>query len=141
MGTVGRRLRVGVTLALVVATVCGSVWGDDDEFPFGPFRMYAGSRELNEPVGDTQVYAVDTAGSDIRLAQDLSGMRRAEIEGQLDLFRDDPERLGLLAASYASRNPRQPPLVSIEIVVEWHEIRDGLVTGKTWTEDVVAWQR
>lgn len=137
----GRRARILCTVVLVAATLAGSLWGDDDEFPFGPFRMYSTSRELGEPVADTQVHAVDAAGNEMRLVQDLSGLRRAEIEGQLPLFRTDPARLGLLAQAYSTRHPDRPPLDRIAVVIEWNEIEDGRPTGKTWTETVVAWQR
>lgn len=139
--TAGRRARILVTAVLVAATLSGSLWGDDDEFPFGPFRMYSTSRELSEPVADTQVHAVDAAGNDIRLVQDLSGMRRAEIEGQLDRFRADPARLGLLAQAYSNRFPDRPPVDQISVVIEWNEIEAGRPTGESWVEDVVSWQR
>lgn len=137
----GRWARIVFTVALVAATLAGSVWGSDDEFPFGPFRMYSTSRELSEPVADTQVHAVDATGNEIRLVQDLSGMRRAEIEGQLQLFRADPGRLGLLAQAYDNRYPDRPPLEQIAVVIEWIEIEDGRPTGESWTEELVTWRR
>lgn len=137
----GRVVRVVVTLALGAGIVSGAVWGEDDDFPFGPFRMYATSRELDEPVGDTQVHAVDTAGREIRLVQELSGLRRAEIEGQLDRLRADPALLGLLAQSYSRRYPDRPQLRQIRVVVAWSELRDGKPTGEVLTGEVVEWVR
>jgi hypothetical protein len=141
VGTVGRRVRVAVTLVLAAAVFYGTLWGDDDDFPVGPFRMYSTSRELNEPVGDTQMYAVNADGEEFQFTESLSGMRRAELEGQLDKFEADPDRLAYLAESYHDRYPQNPPIDRIRIVIEWIEIHDGVPTGKSSLEEVVSWQR
>ena len=41
-----------VVLGLLLA---GTVWGDDDAFPFGPFRMYSTRNDPNAPVISTRV--------------------------------------------------------------------------------------
>lgn len=137
----GQRVRLAATMLVAAAVLAGTLWGNDDDFPFGPFRMFSTSRELDRPVGDTQIHAVDAAGTLISEVNELAGLRRAEIEGQLDRIKSDPSLLGLLAQAYSSRQPDRPPLRQVSIVVVWHEVRDGHVTGVTWTQDVATWQR
>jgi hypothetical protein len=141
VGTAGRRTRVVVTLLLAAAVFYGTLWGDDDDFPVGPFRMYSTSHELNEPVADTQMYAVNSAGEEFQFTESLSGLRRAELEGQLDKFDADPDRLSYLAESYHNRFPDRPQIDQIRIVIEWIELHNGRPTGNTSTEEVVSWQR
>jgi hypothetical protein len=141
VGTLGRKVRVVITLVLAAGVFYGTLWGDDDDFPIGPFRMYSTSRELNEPVADTQMYAVNADGEEFRFVESISGMRRAELEGQLDKFEADPSRLHYLAESYQTRYPDRPPIDEIRIVIEWIELKNGLPTGKSTVEEVVSWQR
>ncbi len=137
----GRTARLAATSLVAAAVLSGTLWGGDDDFPFGPFRMFSSSRELDEPVGDTQIRAVDGAGTPIEEVNELAGLRRAEIEGQLDRIKSDPSLLGLLAQAYSARLPDRPPLRQVSIVVVWHGMQDGQVTGVTWTQDVAMWQR
>ncbi|HYJ66041.1 MAG TPA: hypothetical protein VEX15_00080 [Nocardioidaceae bacterium] len=141
VGSLGRKVRVVITLVLAAGVFYGTLWGDDDDFPIGPFRMYSTSRELDEPVGDTQMYAVNADGEEFQFTQTYTGMRRAELEGQLDKFEADPSRLHYLADSYATRYPDRPPIDQIRIVIEWIELDNGLPTGESTVEEVVSWQR
>lgn len=141
MGRLGRNVRLAFTLALAAAVFYGTLWGDDEDFPVGPFRMYSTSRELNEPVGDTQMYAVNATGEEFRFVESLTGMRRAELEGQLGKFEADPDRMAYLAEAYEQRFPDRPVVEEIRIVIEWIEIRNGLPTGESTIEEVVSWQR
>lgn len=134
-------MRIGFTLVLTVLVFYGTLWGDDADFPVGPFRMYSTSRELNEPVADTQMYAVNSAGEEFRFVESLTGMRRAELEGQLEKFEADPDRMAYLAEAYERRYPDRPDVEEIRIVIEWIEIENGLPTGESTSEEVVSWQR
>jgi hypothetical protein len=137
----GRRIRVGVTVLLAFGLFYGTVWGSDADFPIGPFRMYSTARDLNEPVGDTEAYAVNSRGQTFNLTSAYAGLRRAEIEGQLARFEADPSLLAGMAAAYASRYPERPAIDEIRVVVNWIEIADGRPTGHTWTEEKVEWRR
>jgi hypothetical protein len=141
VGRLGRRVRVGFTLTLAALVFYGTLWGDDEDFPVGPFRMYSTSRELNEPVYDTQMYAVNAAGEEFRFVEGLTGVRRAEIEGQMDLIKDDPTRLRYLAEAYENRYPSRPEVVEVRIVIEWSEIDDGVPTGESYVEEVATWRK
>lgn len=134
--------RTGATAVMAVLLTAGTLWGSDDHFPFGPFKMYSTARDLNTPVGDTRVYGTDATGAEFLLKQEMTGLRRAEFEGQLPRFREHPELLSLVAEAYAIRNPDRPELEEITILVRRIEIEDGIPTGVILEERVeVTWTR
>lgn len=135
----GRVVRVAATLIGAALLLAGTVVGTDDDFPFGPFRMYATTDRLDAPVADTRVEAVDAGGRRFVLGQGDTGIRRAEIEGQMPLFTDDPARLSVVVGAYAHRHPDAPPLTEVAIVVRWHELRRGRPTGGFHDETKVVW--
>jgi hypothetical protein len=141
LGTTGRRVRVVVALVGIVALLAGALVGQDDDFPFGPFRMYATADKLNSPVQDTRLDAVDASGRHFALSDNATGFRRAELEGQLPQIRKDPSRLSALATAYAARHHGAPPLVEIDVVIRWHQLRDGRPTGRYTEQTVAAWRR
>ncbi|MER7166124.1 hypothetical protein ABT336_08635 [Micromonospora sp. NPDC000207] len=138
--TRGRALRLGATALGLALLLAGTVWGSDDHFPFGPFRMYATSNPPNEPAPDTRVEGVDSDGALVDLDQNATGIRRAEIEGQQSWYVAEPERLREVADAYADRHPDAPALAEVRIVIRWHGITDGRPTGTYHDETVVQWQ-
>lgn len=141
MGVWGRRWRVAVTVALVSLTMAGTVWGLDDDFPFAPFRMYTTARDLDAPVNDTWPWAIDDTGREFRLTQASIGVRRAEIEGQLGRFSEEPERMEALAVAYEERNPDAAPVVEVQIRTRRIEMRGGSPTGEETVVVRASWQR
>ncbi len=125
-GRVGRLLATAVVLALILA---GTLWGDDDAFPFGPFRMYSTRADPNAPVVSTRTVGLTAAGEEVRLSGGEVGLRRAEFEGQLDRIEKHPELLGLLAHAFADTHPSAPHLVSVEVVQRRFELNKGRQTG------------
>jgi hypothetical protein len=137
----GRWRRAAVTLVAGVLLLAGTLWGEDDHFPFGPFKMYASAVDPDAPAEDTRLEATDAEGGTVLLTPANTGFRRAEYEGQLGRFREDPALLATVVDAYQRRNPAAPPLREVRIVVRWHEVRDFEVTGE-WEEEVVAtWRR
>lgn len=135
----GRVARLAATLAGLALLLTGTLVGQDDAFPFGPFRMYATTDDGDRPVASTRVEAVDAAGRRFVLTGESSGLRRAEVEGQLGRFRSDPALLGALAQAYGRRNPARPRLVRVEIVVRRYALDGRRPTG-AWTDAVeLAW--
>jgi hypothetical protein len=131
---------VAATLAGAALLVAGTAVGQDDDFPFGPFRMFSTTDRLDAPVADTRLEAVDASGARLRLSDRDIGLRRAEIEGQLDRFTARPALLAAAASGYAARHPGAPPLVEIDVVVRWYELRDGRPTGVYRDQTVVSWR-
>ena len=136
----GRAVRVGVTLLGLALLLLGTVRGTDDDFPFGPFRMYSTSDPPNAPAPDTRVEGVDRTGAVVPLGQDATGIRRAEIEGQQNRYAADPSLLRTVADAYAERHPDAPDLVEVRIVVRWFDIQGGRPTGRWTDETAVRWE-
>jgi len=137
----GRRIRVVATLIVGALLLAGTLWGTDDDFPFGPFRMYSTAPDPNGDARDTRVEGVDTDGRTVAITEGNSGIRRAEIEGQQQAYVDDPSRLGRVAAAYEEHSPGASPLRSVRIVVRWHSIEDARPTGQSYDEIVAEWTR
>ena len=137
----GRRVRVLATLIAGVLLLAGTLWGTDDDFPFGPFRMYSTAPDPNGDARDTRVEGVDADGRTVAITEGNSGIRRAEIEGQQQAYVDEPARLAQVADAYAEHTPDAARLRSVRIVVRWHGIEHARPTG-TWRDEVVAeWTR
>lgn len=135
----GRRLRLTATLIAAALLLAGTLRGQDDDFPFGPFRMYATAPGADQPAPDTRVEGVDAGGALIALTERNSGIRRAEIEGQQSRYVREPALLRQVAEAYASQNPGSPALVEVRIVIHWHGIAHSRPTGHDWDETVVSW--
>lgn len=138
--TRGRAIRLGATVFGMALLLAGTVRGTDDDFPFGPFRMYSTSDPPDAPAPDTRVEGVDPTGAVVPLGQDATGIRRAEIEGQQSRYVADPARLRRVADAYAERHPAAPALVEVRIVIRWYDIQGGRPTGHWTDRTVVAWQ-
>ncbi|RZU73110.1 hypothetical protein EV384_1507 [Micromonospora kangleipakensis] len=138
--TRGRAVRLGVTALGLALLLVGTVRGTDDDFPFGPFRMYSTSDPPDAPAPDTRVEGVDRTGAVVELGQDATGIRRAEIEGQQGRYAADPALLRQVADAYAERHPAAPALVEVRIVIRWYGIWDGRPTGRWTDETAVRWQ-
>lgn len=136
----GRRLRLATTVVLIVAVLAGTLVGADDDFPFGPFKMYAGRDEPDGLVPDTRVEAVDSGGR-LRIVDERStGLRRAEIEGQAERFRAQPELLSALATAHARMQPDEPRFVEIRVVERLFQLRGSRPTGEQRERILARWQ-
>jgi hypothetical protein len=122
-----RLTAAAVVLALLLA---GTLWGDDDAFPFGPFRMYSTRADPDAAVVSTRTVGLTAAGEEIRLSGGEVGLRRAEFEGQLPRITEHPELLGPLADAYAEAHPSAPELVSVQVVQRRFELVDGRQSGE-----------
>ncbi|MEV4513491.1 hypothetical protein AB0K00_31540 [Dactylosporangium sp. NPDC049525] len=129
--------RVAVTLVIVGLTVAGTVAGSDSHFPFAPFQMFSIADNPNEPIMVLRTDGIDTTGARIELDERNAGVRRAEIEAQIDRFKADPSLLRSVQDAYAARNPGRPPLVEVDIVEVQHHLHNAQPTGVI-TEVVLA---
>lgn len=141
MSNVGRQVRLGVTVVVVALTIATNFFGKNDYFPFAPFSMYADTRHPDDPVEDTGVYGIDARGREINLDDDTTGIRRAEIEGQIPAFEEDPDRAQIIADAYHKLNPQAPPITKVVVYVDWIQMDDGVPTGKTEREVLATWTR
>jgi hypothetical protein len=142
LSSAGRRLRLGATAAAVVMLVIGTFWGQDDHFPFGPFRMYSIRNKLNGQIRGAIVEVVDAQGrtAAVEIRSDEFGLRRAEVEGQLDRFERDPSLLRHLARSYEQLNPATSVAV-LRLYNETTRLSNGQSVGTTSRTLVAEWRR
>lgn len=137
----GRYWRLGAAALAVALLLAGSAWGQDDAFPFGPMKMFATRQRLD---GATSWYDIDGVTADgevVDIPMAELGLRRAELEGQMDRLVDDPTLIGLLLPVYERRHPGADTLVELRVVKHLRPVRGGVPTG-TVTERIVAtWTR
>jgi hypothetical protein len=133
----GRRVRVLAALFLVVAVTVGTFWGQDDHFPVGPFRMYSVANKTNGAIRVPALEATTASGTDLELNFEDTGLRRAEVEGQMDRFLADPSLLRHLATGYERLHDSEE-LVEIRLVEDINYLRDGK-TYRTERRPLVSW--
>jgi hypothetical protein len=134
----GRRARLIAGVLVFGLLLLGTVAGDDEHFPFGPFRMYASTEALD---GTTAWYVlVGTIGDGARaeITFEEVGLRRAELEGRIDDFVREPALLADVAATY-SRGRAE--LVGLEVVRRTQPMRGGAPEGDPVDELVVSWSQ
>ncbi len=135
----GRRVRL-VALAMAAALLlAGTLFGSDDHFPFGPFRMYSTADDPDGRVLSTTLRAVRADGRTVPVGEQDIGMRRAEYEGQLDRLVTRPEILGELAAVYQHRHPDRPRYVEIQIVRTTYQLTAG-APGAVTEQVLAVWR-
>jgi hypothetical protein len=139
LSSAGRRWRLVATVVPTLLLLAGTLWGSDDHFPFGPFRMYANANEPDGLVRSSRVEAVNAEGERFKLTDAATGLRRAEIEGQLGRFRRDPSRLQAVAQAYEARHPDAPRLLLVEVLQRRYRLEDGQPTGRVTEHQIAAW--
>jgi hypothetical protein len=135
-------MRMGAIAAAVVMLVIGTFWGQDDHFPFGPFRMYSIRNKPDGQIRGAIVEVVDAQGrtAAVEIRADEFGLRRAEVEGQLDRFERDPNLLRHLARAYEQLNPATSVAV-LRLYNETTRLSDGHRVGPTTRTLVAQWRR
>lgn len=133
----GRTLRMVITAVGIAVLLAGTLFGTDDHFPFGPFRMFSTTDAWSKPISIARAQVVDVDGRTIVLTEANSGVRRAEVEGQLERFRREPAALAGLADAYRAHNPSAPKVARVAVVLRHHEISRSGPTGH-YTDEVVA---
>ena len=139
LSATGRRLRAGTTLVVAALVLAGTLVGQDDDFPFGPFRMYSTRDDPDGQVVSTRVEAVDTGGT-LRVVDERStGLKRAEVEGQVARFVADPALLGALSRAHDRLRPQEPAFAEVRVVEQAYRLKDSRPTGATTERVVVRW--
>ncbi|HVE99209.1 MAG TPA: hypothetical protein VNA12_08525 [Mycobacteriales bacterium] len=140
LSPLGRRLRGGATAAVLMLTLLGTAYGDDDHFPLGPFRMFSTKTSRDGAVKVSLVRGVTVDGAAVRLEMASFGMRRAEFEGQLERIAANPSLLGELVETRARRRPNARPLREVRLISARWLLEDGRRVGYVEVP-VAVWTR
>jgi hypothetical protein len=138
LGRRGRAARAVLTAAAGVLLLYGTVAGGDDMFPFGPFHMYSRYYPADGVVTSTSLRATTADGRDVLVTQRDTGIAHGAIEGRLERFRADPDRLADLASAYHRRHPAAPELVALRLVQTRWRMQDRQVVDRS-TVTLVEW--
>jgi hypothetical protein len=126
------RLRLAVAAIVTALVLAGTVWGQDDDFPAGPFRMYATAAKATGTVRTAELWGVRADGTRRQLQASDVGLRRAELEGQLPRFRKDPSLLGALA---------QPQYVEVRLEERVRHVVDRRLQRHEERVLIASWHR
>jgi hypothetical protein len=126
------KLRLAIGAVALVVVLAGTVHGQDDDFPVGPFRMYATAARPTGTVRVAELIGVRSDGERVVLQAHDVGLRRAELEGQLPRFRKDPELLAALAT---------PAYVEIRLEERERFVVDRRVQPDERRTLVASWRR
>ncbi|HEX2038600.1 MAG TPA: hypothetical protein VHF47_02585 [Acidimicrobiales bacterium] len=121
--------------------LAGTAWGQDDHFPFGPFKMYSRATKTTGRITWPRLEGRDAAGRTRNVTAGDVGLRRAELEGQLPRMQHDPELLGALATAWRRVDSGRPPLVELRLLVRSQPIVDSTPVGEPTERLVVTWPR
>lgn len=135
----GRRLRNLLTVCVLAGTVAGTVWGQDDHFPFAPFRMYSTTTSPSGRVALPYFEGVTVTGATHRFETEELGLRTAEVLGLMKRFRRQPALLQRIAQAGDAHSPPNQQLVRLRLVQEVHKLDDGRL-DRTYQEVVSEWR-
>lgn len=152
-----RLVLLGVVTALFLG---GTAVGNDDWWPFGPWRMFATS---TAPTGGIAVLAIEVRTGNQRPGPDpveeygnvaqqaldgwrpapltlqTVGLNRAEVEGRVPQMLADPSLLGTLAATHSRLRPDEPRWTGVRVVRVETVIKDRKPTGEERRRVLVEW--
>ena len=140
LSTNGRLVRMGAIVLMLVALTMGTFWGDDDHFPFGPFRMYSVANKTDGEIRATALEGTTQSGKEVDINFADIGLRRAEVEGQVDRFLAHPPLLRYLVVAYEEFKGREDALTELRLIEHVNYLRDGR-TYRTDEEVVARWSR
>lgn len=119
-GVVGRLAAVVVGLTLVIA---GTVKGQDDDFPFGPFRMYSTRDDPNGAVRELRVQLLLASGAVQDVTNASGAPRRAELEGRVGDLSTHPAEVAKLVPFYVAH--ASGPVRELRLVWLVHPLHNG----------------
>lgn len=137
-----RSALAALVVVLGLLFLAGSWRGDDNWWPFGPWRMFATS---TAPSGGVAVLAIETrtgpdaAWQPASITLDSVGLNRAEVEGRVPQMLADPSMLGTLAVTHSRLKPEQPRWTGVRVVRVVTVIEDRRPTGEERRSVLAQW--
>jgi hypothetical protein len=140
LSTLGRRVRLALTALVAVLAVAGTLYGQDDHFPFAPFRMFSTRTAPDGPVRVVELRG-RTQGTPVEATLSMAsfGLRRAELEGQLGRLRS-PSMLGELVRAREALRADLPRVEQLRLVEVEYLLAGGRRVGRRETT-VAEWRR
>ena len=136
----GRSLRLVAALLVFGGLLWGTFWGLDDHFPFGPFRMYSTTDEVDGPIRSILLEGTNEDGETFLIPTSRFGLRRAEVDGQVERIREDPAFLRHFVEAYETFNPRDPELVRLRIFFRIDVLENRRPVSQS-EEEIAEWER
>jgi hypothetical protein len=142
LGPLAVAWRAGLVLVLGAGFVLGSVVGQDDWWPFSPWRMFSTS---TSPHGAVVAMSIERRTADggweqAPLSPRSVGLSRAEVEGRVPQLTADPAMLGTLAATHARLRPDDPPWTGVRVVRNETVLADRRPTGEVRRTVIAEWR-
>jgi hypothetical protein len=123
-----RIARLTAAAIVMAALLAGTAWGDDEHFPFGPFRMYSTRNDPNGTISVVKLRGTTMQGEEISLHASTFGLRHAEVDGLLLRFVDDSRLAAHLVEAYDNLD-RSPRLKELKILRGFHQLDEGRPVG------------
>lgn len=138
--TRGMHARLAAAIGIALLLLVGTFWGDDDNFPFGPFRMYSTKQELDGEVRVAEIAGLTRDGRWMPLPFSDFGLRRADVEGQLGVLAQPPkEVLADMFVAYDRFGRGNEEIVALRLLERTTHIEDGRPAGET-VEFIATWR-
>lgn len=135
--------RLGVAALGLAALLHGTLRDSDDFFPFGSMAQYATAHDLDGQTRSTYILADTESGrTEVRVPLNATGtgIGRAEVEGQLPRFIDDPSLMQVIADAYRAIHPARDQYTHMYLMRDTYQLRDGYVVGDPVTEQLADWE-
>jgi hypothetical protein len=128
-----KALRLAPVAVVLVLLAWGSWKGNDEAFPVGPFVMFAFTTQTDGEVRSAELAAVTEDGHRffVALEPEEIGLRRAEIEGQLDKLEHQPQLLGEIAGAAARLHPDRPRWRQLDLMQHVIQLRHGRAVSQS----------
>lgn len=129
-------------LALTAMFLAGTAVGNDDWWPFGPWRMFSTSTPPSGSVVSLRIevqHDNDPTWQIAPLTPNAVGLNRAEVEGRIPEMTADPALLGTLARSHSRLRPDEPPWHAVRVIRNEVLLSAGAPTGAERETVVVQW--
>lgn len=140
MTTRRKSLRLAASALFLAGLLWGTFWGLDDHFPFGPFRMYSTTDDVDGPIRSLMFEGTDASGETFVIPSARFGLRRAEADGQVERVREDREFLRHFAQAYERFNPEALPLVRLRMYYRI-DVLEGRRPVAESEEEIAMWER
>jgi hypothetical protein len=120
----------------------GTFVGQDDWWPFSPWRMFSTS---TAPSGSVTALRIDVLIGDdptwqpAPLTPSAVGLNRAEVEGRIPEITSHPEMLGTLAHSHSRLRPDEPAWRAIRVVRHEVQLANRAPTGVVRDTTLAQW--